>query len=403
MQKDEKKAYREWRRTFVTLWLGCFMTGLGFSMTMPFLSLYIATLGHFSHWELNVYSGIAFAVTFLAQAIVSPYWGNLADRKGRKLMCLRASLVMTFTIFLTGLANSVWMIIALRLIQGAFSGYVNNATAFMAGETEHGRSGSVMANMMTASVTGNLIGPLIGGTLADLFGFRIPFFITGVMMGMVFLLTLFNTQEHFKANTAKVLKPMKDIFANLKNTNMIITMFCTTLMVQAALMSVAPIISLLVKDLMGNQGNVSFVSGVVAAMPGFGTLLIASRLGHQMDKTGPIKVLLAGLAFAGIIFIPMFFVTSPWPLAALRFLFGLANAAMLPAVQTILTISVPREAFGRIFSYNQSFQAAGGVIGPLLGSVVSGILGYQSVFLITACMLLFNFYLVFRIRKVSTE
>ena len=106
-----------WRRTFLTLWLGCFITGLGFSMTMPFMALYIESFGHYSRTQINFYSGLAFSVTYFAQAVVSPYWGNLADRKGRKLMCLRASGVMTFTVFLTGLATNVYMIIFLRLLQ----------------------------------------------------------------------------------------------------------------------------------------------------------------------------------------------------------------------------------------------------------------------------------------------
>ena len=166
-----------WRRTFLTLWLGCFITGLGFSMTMPFMALYIESFGHYSRTQINFYSGLAFSVTYFAQAVVSPYWGNLADRKGRKLMCLRASGVMTFTVFLTGLATNVYMIIFLRLLQGAFSGYINNSTAFMAGEAPKGHSGAIMSQMMTASVTGNLLGPMFGGAIAGIFGYRAPFMI----------------------------------------------------------------------------------------------------------------------------------------------------------------------------------------------------------------------------------
>ena len=91
-------------------------------------------------------------------------------------------------------------------------------------------------------------------------------------------------------------------------------MFITTLFIQSALMSIAPIVSLLVKSLMHGTGNVSFVSGVVAAMPGFGTLLVASRLGVKMDKIGPLKVLVFGLVAAMVVFLPMYFVTSPWSL-----------------------------------------------------------------------------------------
>ena len=122
-----------WHKAFYTLWLGCFITGMGFSMTMPFISLFISDLGNYSKLQINLYSGLAFAMTFIAQAIVSPYWGSLADRKGRKLMCMRASGVMAITITLTGFAPNAIYIVIMRFIQGSFSGYINNATALMGG------------------------------------------------------------------------------------------------------------------------------------------------------------------------------------------------------------------------------------------------------------------------------
>lgn len=389
---------RSWKKTFITLWLGCFMTGLNFSMTMPFMALYIETLHPYSKFAVNLYAGLVFAVTYLAQAIVSPLWGNLADRKGRKLMCLRASGVMTFTIFAVGLVHSAWMIVLLRFIQGAFSGYINNATAFMASETPHEHSGAVMGNMMTANVTGNLLGPLVGGFLAGLTGYRVTFFICGGLMGLVFLLTLFETKENFTPVPVQKMKPMKEIFAHLDNKNLIFKMFLTTFLVQSALMSIAPIGSLIVKYLMHGVGNVSLVSGIVEAMPGIGTLLVASRIGAKMDKTSPIKILFYGLFVAMLVFIPMYFVTSPWTLAFWRFLLGIASAALMPAVQTVLTISVPREAFGRIFSYNQSFQAGGSMFGSMIGSLASGIFSYQSVFLVTACFMALNIVLIWRVK-----
>ncbi|KRL00149.1 MFS transporter [Liquorilactobacillus capillatus] len=401
-----KKAVGErqavWRKSFLILWLGCFITALGYSMTMPFISLYLDTLGHFSKWELNLYSGIAFSVTYFSQAIVSPFWGNLADRKGRKLMCLRASGVMAFTIFFVGMAQSVLMVIILRLLQGAFSGYINNATALMAGETPHQKSGQVMGNLMTANVTGTLLGPLFGGIIAGVVGYRMTFFITGILMGLVFILTYFNVTEHFTPIPAKKIKPISRVFHELSQPQLIIVMFITTLLVQSSLLSISPIISLLVRQLMNGQGNFSLISGIVAAMPGFGTLLLASRIGHLMDKIGPERVLVTGLMATAIIFVPMFFVTAPWQLGLLRFLLGLSSAAMLPAVQTILTLDVPSEAFGRVFSYNQSFQAAGGVAGPMVGSLVSSLFSYEAVFLVTAIFIAVDLLLVTRVmRKAS--
>ena len=337
-------------------------------MTMPFISLFINELGNFSRFELNLYSGMAFAATFISQAIVSPYWGSLADRKGRKLMCMRASGVMACTIFITGLSFNVWMIIGMRFLQGAFSGYINNSIALMAGETPHSKSGWVMSAMTTAGVTGNLIGPLLGGALSGAWGYRIPFFITGGLMFGVFIATSFLVKEKFTPIKKENMKPIQALMGQIDNRQLIVVMFITTMLVQSSVMSINPIVSLYVA---------------------------ASKVGHTMDRIGPKKVLTTGLIVAAVLFIPMTLTNSPWMLAFWRFLLGFANAALMPAAQTILTLEVPTEAFGRIFSYNQSFQAAGAVLGALLGSTISGLFSYSAVFAITGCTLLLDFLLVY--------
>lgn len=391
-----------WHKAFYTLWLGCFITGMGYSMTMPFISLFISDLGNYTKFQINLYSGLAFAMTFIAQAIVSPYWGNLADRKGRKLMCMRASGVMALTITLTGLAPNAIYIVVMRFIQGAFSGYINNATALIAGETPHHRSGWVMSQMMIAGTAGNLVGPLLGGALSSFFGnwlggaweYRIPFFITGLLMFLVFLGTTFFVHEEFTPISREKMKPMNEIMKSLPSVKLIIVMFITTMLVQSSTMSIDPIVSLYVKSMMPDGKNVALVAGVVAATPGLGTLIAASKIGHKMDEVGPLRVLRIGLIVGFILFIPMALTNNPWVLAGLRFLLGIASAGMLPAAQTVLTLNTPSESFGRIFSYNQSFQAIGAVVGSLMGSMISGLSNYATVFWVTGFTLLLNFILV---------
>lgn len=396
------KLSANWYRAFYTLWAGCFITGMGYSMTMPFISLFIADLGNYSKLEISLYSGLAFAMTFVAQAIVSPYWGNLADRKGRKLMCMRASGVMALTITLTGFAPNAIYIVIMRFIQGSFSGYINNATALMASETPHNKSGWVMSQMMTAGTAGNLIGPLLGGALSSYFGsllggawgYRIPFFITGALMFITFLGTTFLVHEDFTPISREEMKPMKEIMADLPNIKLIIGMFITTLIVQASTLSIDPIVSLYVKSMMPGAKNVAFIAGIVAATPGLGTLIAASKIGHKMDEVGPLKVLRIGLIVGFVLFVPMALTNSPWILAGLRFLLGMASAGMMPAAQAVLTLNTPAESFGRIFSYNQSFQAFGAMAGSMIGSTISGVFDYTAVFWITGLTLLINFIIV---------
>lgn len=370
------------------------MTGMGFSMTMPFLPLFIQTLGHFGKWQLNLLSGTAFAVTFLAKAIVSPYWGKLADQYGRKPMCLRASLGMTVTITACGLVPNVTWLIVFRVIQGVFSGYINNANAIVAASVPHEKSGKALGTLATGNVVGTLLGPLLGGVLAGAAGYRSAFLVTGVMMFATFLMTLFCVHETFTPVKKDELVPTKQVFKQLRYPHLIWGLFITTLVIQAASMSVTPIISLLIGELVHHQGNVALVSGIIAALPGLVTLIASPLLGSLSDRVGPERVLIGGLIGAVIIFIPMSFVQNVWQLGILRLLLGISDAALLPAIQALMAFYVPQNAFGRIFSYNQSFQALGSVSGPMLGSVIASLFDYRGVFMMTAFLEVFNLVLL---------
>ncbi|MDU6522642.1 MAG: multidrug efflux MFS transporter [Enterococcus sp.] len=387
----------------MVLWFGTFMAGIGFSLVMPFMYLYIDSLGSYTNQQLNFWSGITFSSTFLITAIVSPLWGRLADQKGRKLMLLRASLGMAIVISLMGTVGNVYQLIGLRLLQGVFSGYISNATALIATGTPREKSGQVLGTLATGAVTGNLLGPLVGGVTASIFGYRLTFFITGGILFLVFILSLLFVHEEFTPVEKKDMVPAKQIFQNLKYPHVVIGMFVTTLIIQASNNSISPIISLYIRQLMHGHGNVTLVSGIIASIPGIATLIAAPRFGRLGDRIGSEKILGIGLIFAMLVFLPMSIVTNVWQLAFLRFLVGISDACLLPAVQALITKYSPHDAAGRIFSYNQSFQAAGNVVGPMIGSSVSSIFGYRGVFISTSALVLTNYLLVHRNTKEIAE
>ena len=96
-----------WKKNLFVLSIAVFIAGIAFSEIMPFLSLYINTLGNFSHQQLNFWSGIVYSGTFIVSAVVSPWWGKLADKKGRKPMILRAGIGMSVVIACMGLVQNV--------------------------------------------------------------------------------------------------------------------------------------------------------------------------------------------------------------------------------------------------------------------------------------------------------
>ncbi len=393
----------QWEQNLVVLWFGNFMAGVAFSLIMPFMSLYIDTLGNFTTAQLSLWSGVTYSITFLVTALISPWWGKIADRRGRKLMLLRASLGLAIVLGAMGLVQNIYELIGLRLLQGFFSGYIGNSNALIATSAPQEKSGQALGTLTTGSVSGTLLGPLLGGIIAQATGYRTTFFITGTILFIVFILCLVFVHEDFTPVEKGDQVPGRQLIHELKYPHLIIGMFVTTMIIQASNNSISPLLSLYVRQLMHHGNNVALVSGVVAATPGIATLIAAPRFGALGDRIGSEKILLGGLIFAVFVYVPQAFVQNVWQLGALRLLVGVADAALLPQVQTILAKYSPHSSAGRIFSYNQSFQAMGNVAGPLIGSSVSGLFGYSGVFLSTTVLVIVNLFWVRQNTKVLRE
>ncbi|MGB3252318.1 MULTISPECIES: multidrug efflux MFS transporter [Buttiauxella] len=380
-----------WKVNIISVWFGCFFTGLAISQILPFLPLYVEQLGVTSHEALSMWSGLTFSVTFLVSAIVSPMWGSLADRKGRKLMLLRASLGMAVAILLQAFATNVWQLFILRAVMGLTSGYIPNAMALVASQVPRERSGWALSTLSTAQISGVIVGPLLGGYMADTLGLRMVFYVTAALLMVSFLVTLFLIKEGARPNISKADRLSgKAVFASLPYPKLMISLFVTTMVIQLCNGSVGPILALFIKHLSPESNNIAFISGFIAAVPGISALISAPRLGKLGDRIGTARVLMATLIFAVILFFAMSWVTSPLQLAVLRFLLGFADGAMLPAVQTLLVKYSSDQVTGRIFGYNQSFMYLGNVVGPLMGAGVSAMAGYRWVFLATALVVLLN-------------
>jgi len=367
---------------------------MGFSEVMPFLSLYVDDLGTFTKGQLTIYSGVTYAVTFFVIALVSPLWGKLADTKGRKIMLLRSSFGMAIVIGLMGFVSNVWQLIALRFLQGFFAGYIPNATALIAAETPREKSGNALGILTTGYVSGNLIGPVLGGILAEVFSIRWTFILTGIFLIIVFFLSATLVHEHFTPITRDQREQSGSWLRRVKRPKLILVLLISTMIIQMGNNSITPIISLYVKQLMSNTGPITLVAGIIAALPGVSTLMAAPKLGEYGDRRGTSRVLVFGYIFAVLMYFPQGFVTSVWLLGILRFMIGVSDGALFPAVQTMLTKNSPQELTGTIFSWNQSFQALGSMLGSLLGGFVANIFNYNGVFTFTAITLLLNFLLL---------
>jgi len=392
---DAERERGPWHRNLIVLWFCTFVAGMAFSEIMPFLSLFVSQLGNFSKQQVTFYSGLAYAADYAIAAISAPLWGIVADKKGRKIMLLRASLGMAVAMGLMGFVTSVWQLVALRALQGVFAGFISNAQALVASQTPRKYSGRALSTLITGAVSGQLFGPVIGGVLAQLFSIRNTFFITAGLLMLAFLLSLVFVQEHFKpVEHHRQPGESRNPLSAFKNPTLIIMMLCSTMIVQMGNASIAPIISLYVKQSMHNVGPITVVAGIIAALPGISNIIAAPRLGKYGDEHGSGRVLLFGYIFAVVMYFPQGLVSSVVVLGFLRFAIGISDGALFPEIQTMLTKNTPVHLTSTIFSYNQSFQAIGNMVGAFAGGVIAGIFDYNSVFILTAIVLLINLVLI---------
>lgn len=392
VNKPNKKI--NWKKNLYITWIGCFFTGASISLVMPFIPLYIEQLGVPSN-HVERYAGLAISITAFAAAIVAPIWGSLADRKGRKIMMIRAAAGMTITMGSLAFVPNVYWLLGMRFLNGILSGYIPNATAMIASQAPKDKSGWALGTLATGTVAGNLIGPSIGGLLADLFGMANVFIITGIILLITTLLTIFMVKEHFEPIERKHMVGMKEIISKIQHPSLLFGLFITTLILQVGITSISPILTLYIRELGNNSKNILFISGFIISIAGVSAFISSPILGRIGDKYGNHKIFMGGLFVSLCCFIPMAFVQTPFQLGFFRFLLGFSTGALMPSINSILSKITPIEGVSRIFSYNQMASNFGQVLGPLLGSTVAQYSGYRSVFLVTAGLVVLNIILSF--------
>ncbi|WAH37982.1 multidrug efflux MFS transporter [Alicyclobacillus dauci] len=389
-----------WKRNLLVCWFGTFATAAGMSLVVPFLPLFIEQLGIHETGAIERWSGLAFSATFLLSAIASPIWGRLADQKGRKLMLLRASLGMAIVMALMGFVQNIYELVGLRLIMGGVSGYVAAANALVATQVPKEHAGSALGTLSTGMVSGTLIGPLIGGWLAEQVGIRHVFYVTGSFIFLAFVVTLVFVREKFVTGERPQLSN-REVWKMIAYPNLLISLFLTSLMLQVANMTIEPIVTVYVKQLLHNSAHVAVISGLVVSASGISTVFAAPRLGVISDRVGAQRVLMVCLCVSAILFIPQAFVKTPWQLMMLRFLMGASMAGTLPAVSSLLRQSVSRSIAGRVFGYNQSARYVGNIAGPLIGANITANFGFRYVFYFTSLLLVLNALWVYVLDKRS--
>lgn len=375
-----------WKRNLLVLWVGVFFTAASFYMVIPFLPIFLLEIDVHEHTEL--WAGILFSSAFFAGALSSPFWGRIADKYGRKPMIVRAGFALFIIYTLAAFVTNPYELLILRIMQGLLSGFIPGAIALVGTNTPTERVGYALSMIATASATGGIVGPLLGGVMAELVGNRLAFASAGFIVFLAtFLIIFFVKEENFKPSKEKG-SVKNDIKIAWSNRPLMLVMLLT-IVTSCSILSIEPILPLYIVDLGGTTANASLLlAGVVFSLPGIASVLFAPYWGKLADKIGFNRILFIGLLGGGLGTFSQIIFQNIWGFSITRFVFGIFFCAVFPALNGLVVKATAEDFRGRAFGLNQTANQIGGMIGPMLGGFLGGIFPAYSVFILTGVLLL---------------
>ena len=391
----------DWRKNLFMLWICQVLSLMGFSFALPFMPLYIQEMGITDPESLRLWSGLLMVGSGVPMAIMMPIWGFLSDRWGRKPMTLRANLGGALVLFAMGLVRTPELLLVLRMVQGAFTGTVIANLTLVVSNTPEKRIGFAIGIMNSAVFAGNAIGPLVGGYFADLFGFRIAFYLSSITLFLAFFVALFWVKEDFSPQVAPGPPRIFRDMAHLFRENRILPFIALFALFALARFSPRPMYPLLVKKIAAAGLGVATQAGLINATAGVAAVLAGIAVGRLADRGKPFVIGIFCASLAGVFLFPQGFMPSVWSIIPLVFFADFFSAGVDPIMNILLSRRVPVERRGTAFGLSGSARAVGWSIGAMLGGILAAYLDFKAVFINAAVLFLIVAFLLSRLHRRS--
>jgi DHA1 family multidrug resistance protein-like MFS transporter len=384
-----RKPLEPWRRNLYIIWASQFIAMMGMSLVVPFLPFFIRDLGVRSTDEVARWSGLVFAGPFFVSFFTTPIWGSLGDRYGRKAMTVRAIFGLGISQILVGSAQSVEMLFLFRMIQGGISGFLAAALALVSANTPREHSGYAVGLLQTATSSGNVLGPLVGGSLADAFGFRPIFFIVAGLCTIAgVLIVKFVKEEHRPQPGHSDASSFLGGYAHAFRSKPIRTALVVIVISQSSVFMIQPIFALYVESLISKASYVATLTGGIFSIAGVFTVLAAPWWGKRNDTKSYKKNLTIALSGAGVAYMAQGLVSHAFQLIVLRAILGFCLGGMLPTLYSYISKNASLERRGSIMGIAASGNILANMIGPPAGGFIASHVGLRETFYVTGGMLI---------------
>lgn len=388
----------------VNLWvisISVACTSASYTMIIPFLPMYLLEIG-VSESEVAMWSGAVFSVSFLVGAVMAPYWGKLADKKGKRLMAIRAGVCLGLVYFLGSLVTSPQQLFLVRILQGFANGFFPACLAIVSSSAPREQLGFSLGLVQTGQIIGSVLGPLLGGSLAHVIGMRWSFVFAAIVLLVVTAVVAVLVKEPEREVSAVVAGSILDDLKHSLKNRLLVEMLLLSFIVQISNMVLQPVISLYIAQLQGNMEGVMLTAGIIFSLGGIAGAFSTTFWGRIGQRQGYYKVMVWAFCGAGLFNFLQYFPPTVIGFGVLQFLFGLFFVGANPALSATMVNCTEASFRGRVFGLATTANQSGAMIGPLLGGWISMAFGIQYVFLFTG-PLLFSLGILLFYRHVATR
>ncbi len=363
------------------------MMSSSYTMLIPFLPIYMQSELGATADNVSLWSGVTYAITFAISAFVSPIWGKLSDKMGKKPMIIRASFLLAITYFLGGIVRTPFELFLVRAFQGIASGLWPACLVMMSACVPKNKIGISMGLMQSANICGGIIGPLLGGILATAFGMRNSFYAGAVALSLITVTTILFIKEPPVAPEKEINKAQNTSYLSfIKDKNILILLLCVC-MTNLVILQIQPIVSLYVQQLSHNSDKAVLLTGFIMSLGGIAGALASPLWGKTGQKVGFYKTITLAFISAGLLMSLQGVPNSLVLFGLMQFLCGLGFSGIFPSANSILVLLTPPSSRGMGFGSLFSAQMIGGALGPVIGGVIVSFMSFNTVYIISGSIL----------------
>ncbi len=363
------------------------MMSSSYTMLIPFLPIYMQSELGATADNVSLWSGVTYAITFAISAFVSPIWGKLSDKMGKKPMIIRSSFLLAITYFLGGIVRTPFELFLVRAFQGIASGLWPACLVMMSACVPKNKIGISMGLMQSANICGGIIGPLLGGILATAFGMRNSFYVGAVALSLITVTTILFIKEPPVAPEKEINKAQTPSYLSfIKDKNILILLLCVC-MTNLVILQIQPIVSLYVQQLSHNSDKAVLLTGFIMSLGGIAGALASPLWGKTGQKVGFYKTITLAFISAGLLVSLQGVPNSLVLFGLMQFLCGLGFSGIFPSANSILVLLTPPSSRGMGFGSLFSAQMIGGALGPVIGGVIVSFMSFNTVYIISGSIL----------------